>query len=163
MVYIKGDGDKSKARERFIVTKINGDSCTLQKIAKSQFRSKPYQLKLTEVYPVTSEIPLVLNSFSSEDSDSDTEVIHSNHDDAPALDISGAPCDDADLTVLEAGDGGLLVDSAPVELVDSVHQDSDVLHASTEATMVDSCENVDVDAPLSQPNRRSSRTLKPPS
>ena len=88
LVYIKDDGDKTKSRERYMVTKIIGDSCTLQKIAKTQFRSKPYQLKLTEIYPVTSELPTStsVNFPIDDDSDSDseqlpsTEVLH----DSPA-------------------------------------------------------------------------------
>ena len=74
LVYIKGEGDKTKARERYLVVKVLGDSCTLQKITKSQLRSKPYELKLHEVYPVLSDLlPPVDSSFT--DSDSESEII----------------------------------------------------------------------------------------
>ena len=49
LVYIKSDGNKHKARERFLVTDIKGDSCTVQKFTKSQFRSQKYQLKLCDL------------------------------------------------------------------------------------------------------------------
>ena len=52
LVYIKSDRDKHKARDRFLITNINEDSCTVQKFVKSQLRSQQYQLKLSEVYPV---------------------------------------------------------------------------------------------------------------
>ena len=72
LVYIKNDGDKTKARERYLVVKVIGDSCTLHKISKSQFRSKPYELKLSEVYPVLSDLPPHSTLLES---DSDSEVI----------------------------------------------------------------------------------------
>ena len=56
LVYIKSEKDKHKARDRFIVTDVTEDSCTVQKFIKSQFRAKKYQLKLSEVYPVHSEL-----------------------------------------------------------------------------------------------------------
>ena len=37
------------------MTDVNDDSCTVQKFAKSQLRSKKYPLKLTEVYPIFPE------------------------------------------------------------------------------------------------------------
>ena len=56
LVYIKSEGDKTRARERYIVVDVNDSSCTVQKFVKSQLRSKQYQLKLTEVYPVSPEL-----------------------------------------------------------------------------------------------------------
>ena len=72
LVYIKGDGDKTKARERFMVVEIKGNSCTLQKLYKSQIRSKPYHLKLTEIYPVIDELPH-FDTIVPRDSDSDDD------------------------------------------------------------------------------------------
>ena len=74
IVYIKGEGDKTKSRERYIVVNVVGDSCTLRKLTKSQLRSKPYQLKLSEIYPVSSELPTEYYSLPTGDSDSDSEV-----------------------------------------------------------------------------------------
>ena len=56
LVYIKSEGDKVRARDRYLVTDVDGDSCTVQKFVKSQLRSQRYQLKLTEVYPVSPEV-----------------------------------------------------------------------------------------------------------
>ena len=55
LVYIKADKEKHRARDRFLVTDIDGDSCTVQKFINSQLRSQKYQLKLTEVYLVQPE------------------------------------------------------------------------------------------------------------
>ena len=55
LVYIKSEGGKHTARSRYIVVDVSDDYRTLQKLAKSTLRSKKYQLKLSEVYPVQSE------------------------------------------------------------------------------------------------------------
>ena len=56
LVYIKSDGDKTRGRDRYMVVEVDNGSCILQKFVKSQLRSKRYQMKLTEVYPVFPEI-----------------------------------------------------------------------------------------------------------
>ena len=56
LVYIKSEREKHQARDRYLVTDVNNDSCTVQKLAKSQLRSQKYQLKLSEVYPVQPDI-----------------------------------------------------------------------------------------------------------
>ncbi len=76
LVYIKSDGDKTKARERYLVVKVVGDSCTLQKISKS-LRSKSYELKLCEVYPVVSDLP-PLQVVPTSDSESDCDIFIDN-------------------------------------------------------------------------------------
>ena len=55
LVYIKSERDKHRARDRYLVTKVDNDSVTVQKFVKSQLRSQKYQLKLAEVYPVHPE------------------------------------------------------------------------------------------------------------
>ena len=52
LVYIKCDGNKHKARERYIITSLHSDYVTAKKLTGTQFRSRQYQLKLTEIYPV---------------------------------------------------------------------------------------------------------------
>ena len=76
LVYIKDEGDKTKPRERYIVTEIEGDSCVIQKLAKS-LRNVKYSLKLTEIFPVTSTVNLSeewlcgLESVEEDESDND--------------------------------------------------------------------------------------------
>ena len=57
-----------------MVTAVKDNSCTLQKLSELKLRSKPYQLKLTEIYPVTPEVPLVEESLRY-DSDEDEDVV----------------------------------------------------------------------------------------
>ena len=84
LVYIKSDGDKTRGRDRYLVVEVNGDSCVVQKFIKSQLRSKPYPLKLTEVYPVAPDLIEIsgkicnVDSGSPEIEDEDTQqVVHS--------------------------------------------------------------------------------------
>ncbi len=65
LVYIKSEHDKSHARDRYIVVSVDNKTCTVEKLVKSQLRSKRYILKLTEVYPV---VPTVIESSPIADS-----------------------------------------------------------------------------------------------
>ena len=58
LVYIKHEGDKTKARDRYIVIKVTNNECFVRKLLKSDIRAKDYKLKLTEVYPVISDLVL---------------------------------------------------------------------------------------------------------
>lgn len=55
LVYVKNDGGKTRARDRYLVVRICGNDCILKKLG-SKFRNKEYSLKLTEVYPVTPNV-----------------------------------------------------------------------------------------------------------
>ena len=55
LVYIKSEGDKTRARDRYLVVSVGEGCCEVRKFVKSQLRTKCYQLKLTEVYPVPPE------------------------------------------------------------------------------------------------------------
>ena len=61
LVYIKGEKDKTKARAKYLVTAISEPWCKLRKFVGSQLRSKVYDIKLSECYPVT---PTVLGQFA---------------------------------------------------------------------------------------------------
>lgn len=81
VVYIKNEKDKTKARDRYLITDIKDNWCTVQKFTKSQLRAKRYELKLTEVYPATSEIsdtavpPFETASSSDDDYIDDDETV----------------------------------------------------------------------------------------
>ena len=88
LVYIKSEHDKTKPRDRYIVVTLDRDSCSLQKLLKSQIRSKRYDLKLTEVEPVvtpSNELDMPLPQ-SLEESDSDTVDIELPEDQVPTND-----------------------------------------------------------------------------
>ena len=53
LVYIVSDGDKTKPREKYLVTELCSDNmCLVRKFTKSQFRSRSYKVKMCELYPV---------------------------------------------------------------------------------------------------------------
>ena len=53
LVFLKGDRDKLKAREKYLVVSIREDlSCELRKFTTSQFRSKVYSVPMSACYPV---------------------------------------------------------------------------------------------------------------
>ncbi len=57
LVYVKGDRDKTKAREKFLVCAIPDDGALLlRKFTLSQFRSKVYQVKREDCYLVSSDV-----------------------------------------------------------------------------------------------------------
>ena len=55
LVYIVSDGDKTKAREKYLVTNLCSGNMSGEEIhrgIKSQFRSRSYKVKMCELYPV---------------------------------------------------------------------------------------------------------------
>ena len=53
LVFLKGDKDKFKACEKYLVVDISDDlSCELRKFTTSQFPSKVYSVLLSQCYPV---------------------------------------------------------------------------------------------------------------
>ena len=72
LVYIKSDGSKHVARDRSIVTSLQGTFACVKKLRGSQFRSKTYEVKACEIYPVPSAVPPLQNVHlpSLRDSDS---------------------------------------------------------------------------------------------
>ena len=95
LVFLKGDRDKLKAREKYLVVGLREDlSCALRKFSTSQFRSKLYVVPMSECYPVP---PTVLaqspqgpirglhkpSPFDSDD-DADPVILPSRHSTVPA-------------------------------------------------------------------------------
>ena len=56
LVYVISDKDKTKARDKYIVVSKDGEWCRIRKFTKNQYRSKPYDVKLSEVYPITHSV-----------------------------------------------------------------------------------------------------------
>ena len=95
LVFLKGDRDKLKAREKYLVVGVREDlSCALRKFSTSQFRSKLYVVPMSECYPVP---PTVLaqspqgpirglhkpSPFDSDD-DADPVILPPRHSTVPA-------------------------------------------------------------------------------
>jgi len=52
IVYLYKDRDKTKSRDRYIVTSIDGQWCNIRKFTGSQLRASSYKVKLVECYAV---------------------------------------------------------------------------------------------------------------
>ncbi len=52
IVYLYKDRDKTKSRDRYIVTSIDGQWCNIRKFSGSQLRASSYKVKLVECYAV---------------------------------------------------------------------------------------------------------------
>lgn len=88
LVVLKNEKDKTKARDRYIIASINDEThmCQLRKFTLSQFRSKTYDVHISDCYPIKPstlcQIPLEAqrgvevgyHGDQSEDEDEDLAV-----------------------------------------------------------------------------------------
>ena len=85
LVYLYTDRDKHCARNRYLVTEVDGHWCSIRKFSGSQLRSTPYRVKLSECYKVpeytsTTFMRSTPSPYtSSDDEDYDTAI----HDTSP--------------------------------------------------------------------------------
>jgi hypothetical protein len=56
LVYISGDRDKTRGRDKYIVVDMCENICSLRKFTMEQFRSKLYDVKLTDCFPIRSNV-----------------------------------------------------------------------------------------------------------
>ena len=56
LVYIKGEKDKTKSRDKYLVVEVDGQRCKVRKFTSSQFRSRTYELKVGDCYPIYSTV-----------------------------------------------------------------------------------------------------------
>ena len=81
LVFIKQEGDKHKARERYIVTKVENNKATLQKITQ-KFMARTYLVPLSHLYLAQGKGQSKHSIVSKEtsDSESDEDYIDGNED-----------------------------------------------------------------------------------
>ena len=84
LVFIKSERDKNKARDRFIITSITGNSAHIQKL-NDKFMARQYQGPLTAVYPISVQIPdlPVSQAISSEEDSEESEMEADAHHQIP--------------------------------------------------------------------------------
>lgn len=58
LVYLYCDGSKGKARDRYLVTSVDGPWCNIRKFAGQQLRCTSYRVKRSECYCVPTTVPL---------------------------------------------------------------------------------------------------------
>ena len=98
LVYLHADGDKSRARDRYLIVAVNGDWCTVRKFTGSQLRSASYQIKRSECYMVPDDTPHVPLKHGQH-YDSDT-----SDDDSPTPDPPSPPDVPCELALPPAND-----------------------------------------------------------
>ena len=164
LVYIKEDGDKTRSRERYLVTKVDGNMCTLLKLNKSKLQKKEYALKVTEVFPVKPTIDVSyandrgLDDISDEELDTPTPV--SQPSELP-IDINDtqdqAILQDTGLNTFDDSVGDPAIESLPTQNVLSSSETSDNI-----VDLSSSSDQEQVDAEEQIPPQRSSRKKRPP-
>ena len=85
LVYLVSERSKLQARDKYLVTSIQNDVCSLRKFTRQQFRKQEYHnVPLREVYPIVSH-PLTIPpppTVESSESDSDIDRPETPHIDA---------------------------------------------------------------------------------
>ena len=56
-MFIKSEGSKHQPRERYIITKIDNDNATIQKMNNLKFMSKKYEVPLCKIFPAIKDMP----------------------------------------------------------------------------------------------------------
>ena len=56
LVYLKGERDKTKARDKYLVVSVCDQDCRIRKFTQSQYRAKSYDVKLTDCYLAASTV-----------------------------------------------------------------------------------------------------------
>lgn len=92
LVYLYGDRDKTKARDRYLVISLCDNKCQLRKFTKSQFRSKVYDVLLSQCYKVKHTMLYDVTSDATHlpmkgvDHDSGTNQGEPRYYESPAID-----------------------------------------------------------------------------
>ena len=163
LVYVKNEGTKHTARHRYIVSSCHEGYAMIKKLVGSQFRTKEYKVKLSEIFLVPCQMELLRRNFkipdpyasASSSDDSDDQSVHvSTHDNGhipqavepPVVDpVDHPPDGDDDRDLHEP------LDPRPVPLDSPVDNLSDDSSQSSEDS-----DTVDIE------QKRPSRCHKPP-
>ena len=115
LVYLVSDRSKNQAREKYLVTALSGNTCTVRKFSRLHFRRKKYSVPLTGVYLITGGHH------------------HSGHD---PVDISSSSDSDDDFIVQSV--------LPNVRIESSEEEEEDVASDTVDNNVVDNVNNVDV-------------------
>ncbi len=120
LVYLVAERSKTQARDRYLVTAVSGDKCTVRKFSRLHFRRKSYTVPITGVFPVTGqESGLPYSSSVDSSSDSDDELIFHQPVLAPfptgvgEQDVRGGAMDGDDDDNVDDAEGDVVVDALP--------------------------------------------------
>ncbi len=86
LVYLFADRDKSHARDRYLVTSVDGSWCNVRKFVGSQLRNASYRLKRSECFKVPCYPEQSMPMSHQQSSPSDTQEVYiTSHDPSPPL------------------------------------------------------------------------------
>ncbi len=96
IVYLYGDRDKTKVRDRYMVTAKSDLSCQVRKFTKNQFRSKVYDVPLSNCYKVppstlAQSTPGPIRGLEPQHNQDLDNVIHAPPVTPSTDDVDGAP------------------------------------------------------------------------
>ena len=111
LVYIKQEGSKHTARDRYIITAVSESFLTVQKLSGSRFGKKQYQVKPSEVFRVPSMVnerapiahsadPFESDNSSNTDTDFVTAPRSRHSTDTDSSDLDSEPANDPPLAPL---------------------------------------------------------------
>ncbi|KAK2548508.1 hypothetical protein P5673_031291 [Acropora cervicornis] len=73
LIYIHSDSNKSRARDRYLVTNVEGSFCNVRKFIGSQLRSTSYRIKKSGCYHVPGDLSAIHSPHRPDDSSGDEE------------------------------------------------------------------------------------------
>ena len=73
LVYIHSDSNKSRARDRYLVTNVEGSFCNVRKFIGSQLRSTSYRIKKSGCYHVPGDLSAIHSPHRPDDPSGDEE------------------------------------------------------------------------------------------
>jgi hypothetical protein len=104
LIYISSDKDKTKAREKYIIVGMDNEYFHVRKFVKNQFRTKTYDVKKSEVFPVICNTLQrksgeVCISSSSDDDGLHDEIVPDSHPATQDTDNSSDSDDSSDNSI----------------------------------------------------------------
>ena len=161
LVYLKPDRDKTKAKEKYMIINISDEWCQVRKFTKTQFRSKTYDMKISECLPITITVlarspPGPIRGIESPQHSDDEEECD------PLAQIANPPSYTTDNRTQELGPAVLppIIETPPIELVqpyDNITSNS-MYNNDNPNTLVDL--DTTKQTTSTAPERRSSRSTK---
>ena len=157
LVYLCSDKNKNKSRDKYLVTRVHGNSCMIRKFTKNQLRLKEYEVPLSECYPIQVNVPTIqgpirgLESSSESDSESETASQKTPTHIAPRHDDQGLPAPVRDLLMPPYQQQNIIPPNP-----------DDVIHPAVECTPATPVKPTDHPPSDSTCHQTGKRTRKPP-
>ena len=111
LVYVISDKDKTRAREKYIVVSKSGEWCKIRKFTKNQYRSKIYDVKLSEVYPITK--PYHNTNFTDRETSLSLSSESDDHINEPDVHLSSPPPSQEEASSSESDNEESAINSRP--------------------------------------------------